>query len=63
MLQVEISRNHNPVDQFPMECVDTYGVMKMLNISGRTLIANTVNYKTPIITTKTISRLKKFMNS
>jgi hypothetical protein len=46
-----------------MECVDTYGVMKMLNISGRTLIANTVNYKTPIITTKTISRLKKFTNS
>jgi hypothetical protein len=62
MLHVEISRKHNPVDQFTMEYVDTYGVMKMLNISRRTLIAITVNYKTHV-TTKTISRLKKFMNS
>jgi len=45
-----------------MEYVDTYGVMKMLNISRRTLIAITVKYKT-YVTTKTISRLKKFMNS
>jgi hypothetical protein len=46
-----------------MELVDTYGVMKILNIGRRTLIAITVNYKTPVSTTKTISRLKKFMNS
>jgi len=63
MLHAEISHKHNPGDQFPMEWVDTYGVMKMLNISRRTLIDITVNYKTSVSTTKTISRLKKFMNS
>jgi uncharacterized protein YoxC len=36
-LHAEVSRKHNPVDQFAMEWVDTYDVMKMLNISRRTL--------------------------
>jgi hypothetical protein len=32
-LHAEVSRKRNPVDQFAMEWVDTYDVMKMLNIS------------------------------
>jgi hypothetical protein len=36
-IQAELLRKQNPVDQFAIEWVDTYDVMKMLHISRRTL--------------------------
>lgn len=36
-LHNEIIRIQNPVDQFAQEWIDSYDVMKMLNISRRTL--------------------------
>lgn len=36
-IQSELLRKQNPVDQFAIEWVDTYDVMKMLHISRRTL--------------------------
>ncbi|MHB1922984.1 MAG: hypothetical protein ACYCOO_12205 [Chitinophagaceae bacterium] len=36
-LHLEVSRMQNPVNQFSLEWVDTYNVLKMLNIFKRTL--------------------------